>query len=54
MYYIYVRRQHSARSQEALKDPEMLKTAMAAAGSGPEADMMKKMTENPQMTLTSC
>eukprot|EP00913_Durusdinium_trenchii_P028735 g26949.t1 len=35
--------------QEALKDPAMLKTAMAAAGDGPEADLMKKMTENPEM-----
>jgi hypothetical protein len=34
-----------------LKDPEMMKTAMAAAGSGPEAEMMKKMTENPEMML---
>jgi len=29
----------------------MMKTAMAAAGDGPEAEMMKKMTENPQMML---
>ena len=37
--------------QDVLKDPEMMKTAMAAAGSGPEAEMMKKMTENPEMML---
>ena len=40
-----------ARPKEALKDPAMLKTAMAAAGDGPEADLMKKMTENPEMLL---
>ena len=37
--------------EEVLKNPEMMKTAMAAAGDGPEAEMMKKMTENPQMML---
>eukprot|EP00490_Sorites_sp_Unknown_P030380 CAMPEP_0114685044 /NCGR_PEP_ID=MMETSP0191-20121206/59940_1 /TAXON_ID=126664 /ORGANISM="Sorites sp." /LENGTH=171 /DNA_ID=CAMNT_0001968845 /DNA_START=171 /DNA_END=686 /DNA_ORIENTATION=+ len=38
-----------SQMNEVLKNPEMMKTAMAAAGSGPEAEMMKKMTENPEM-----
>lgn len=38
-----------SKMSDVLKDPEMMKTAMAAAGSGPEAEMMKKMTENPEM-----
>lgn len=39
---------------DLMKDPGAMKSAMAAAsamgqGSGPEADLMKKMTENPEM-----
>jgi len=39
---------------DLMKDPAAMKSAMAAAsamgqGSGPEADLMKKMTENPEM-----